>query len=255
MTTLVGSILAAAALAAAQPPPVQESRLFELRIYHANEGKLDALHARFRDHTLKLFEKNGMTSLGYWVPLDNKNNKLVYLLAYPDAAARKRSWDAFMMDAEWRRAFAASEKDGKLVAKAESFFFTATDFSPAVKPEKGGPERVFELRTYTTTPGNLAALHARFRDHTIKLFEKHGMTNVVYWNLLPDQKEADTKLIYLLAHKSPDAAKASFDTFRKDPAWLEVRAASEKKGGGSLTEAKGGVVSEFLKATEYSPLK
>jgi hypothetical protein len=89
----------------------------------------------------------------------------------------------------------------------------------------------------------------------MKLFEKHGMTNVVYWHLLPGQPDADRTLIYLLAHKSPEAAKASFDAFRQDPDWVKARTASEEKAGGSLTEPKGGVVSEFLKPTDYSPLR
>ena len=124
--------------------------------------------------------------------------------------------------------------------------------APAPDAAAGG--RVFELRTYTTAPGKLDALNARFRDHTMKLFDKHGMRNLVYWHLLPDQKGADNTLIYLLAHKSPEAAKASFDAFRGDPAWKAALAESEKKAGGPLTE-EGGVVSEFLKPTDYSPLK
>ena len=114
---------------------------------------------------------------------------------------------------------------------------------------------MFELRDYTATKGNLGHLNDRFKDHTIKLFEKHGMTNVVYWNALKGQKGEDTQLVYLLAHKSPDAAKKSFDTFRMDPDWVAARKASEEKAGGSLTEPKGGDVSEFLKPTDYSPLK
>jgi hypothetical protein len=114
--------------------------------------------------------------------------------------------------------------------------------------------RVYEMRTCYAAPGKLDALQARFRDHTVKLFEKHGMTNVGYWVLMKDQRGADDTLIYLLAHKSTDAAKASFDAFRKDAAWLAAREASEKKAGGSLT-AKDGVTSVFLKATDYSPIK
>src|SRR6266699_5006229 len=71
-----------------------KTRLFELRTYTANEGKLDALQARFRDHTVKLFEKHGMTNIGYWTPIDNKDNKLVYILAYPSRDAAKKSWAA-----------------------------------------------------------------------------------------------------------------------------------------------------------------
>ena len=115
--------------------------------------------------------------------------------------------------------------------------------------------RVYEMRVYYANPGKLDALNARFRDHTMKLFEKHGMTNVVYWNVLKGQKGDDTKLIYLLAHKSPEDAKKSWDAFRQDPDWVKARKESEDKAGGSLTEPKGGVVSEFLKPTDYSPLK
>jgi len=224
----------------------KDTRVYEMRVYYAAPGKLDALNARFRDHTVKLFEKHGMTNVGYFVPVgDNKDNKLVYFLSYPSKDARKKSWDAFAADADWVKAKADSEKDGKLVAKSEARFLSATDYSPALKIGAARVPRVFEL----------PALDARFRDHTVKLFEKHGMTNVVYWHLMPDEKGADTALIYLLAHDSPEAAKASFGAFGKDPDWQAARKASEEKAGGSLTEAKGGVVSEFLKPTDYSALK
>ena len=115
-------------------------------------------------------------------------------------------------------------------------------------------DRVFELRTYTASPGNLANLHARFRDHTVKLFAKHGMSNIAYWSPMKGQKGENDTLIYILAHKSADAAKASFGAFGKDPDWQAARKASEEKAGGSLT-TKGGVKSVFLKATDYSPTR
>ena len=87
------------------------------------------------------------------------------------------------------------------------------------------------------------------------LFEKHGMQNIVYWVLDEDEPEFRTKLIYLLAHKSQDAAKEGFAAFRKDSDWLAAKQASEEKAGGSLTEKEKGVASEFLEATEYSPLR
>ncbi len=80
------------------------------------------------------------------------------------------------------------------------------------------------------------------------------MTNIGYWTLMKDQKESDTNLVYILAHKSQDAAKASFQEFGKDPAWQAARKASEEKAGGSLT-IKGGVTSVFMKATDYSPIR
>lgn len=230
-----------------------DNRLFEMRVYYAAEGKLDALHARFRDHTVKLFEKHGITNIGYWTPVDNPQRELTYFLAYPDREARERSWKAFMADPEWQSAYRASEVDGKLVSKVVSKFFQATDFSPTIVPEESG-DRIFELRTYTTTPGNLEALHARFRDHTVELFEKHGMKNIAYWSLVDGQPDAERTLVYILSHASREAAAASFAAFREDPSWIAARAASEQKAGGSLT-IDGGVESVFMNATDYSPIR
>lgn len=243
------------ALTAGTSAAEKDARVYEMRTYYAAPGKLDALHARFTGHTLKLFEKHGITNVAYFTPVDNKANKLVFFLSYPDKAAREKSWAAFLADPDWKKAAADSEKDGKLVEKVEQRFLTTTGYSPELKIAESNAKRVFELRTYTATKNNLGNLNDRFKDHTIKLFEKHGMNNVVYWNLLKGEKDDDKMLIYLLSHKDKDAAAKSFDAFRKDPDWLAAREASEKKGGGSLTEAKGGVVSEFLAPTNYSPLK
>src|SRR5262249_50186496 len=148
------------------------------------------------------------------------------------------AWKDFIADPEWKKVQAETEAQGKIVAKIESVLLAATDYSPAIKPATAG-ERIFELRTYTMTPGNLDALNAPFRHHTMKLFEKHGMTNVASWTPLPGQKGADNTLAYILAHKSVEAAKASFDGFRKDPDWVAARKASEDKAGGSLTVKDG----------------
>lgn len=241
------SILSTTTLAA-EP---RDSRSFELRVYTAAPGKLDALNARFRDHTCKLFEKHGMTNIGYWVPLENPEQKLYYLLAYPDRKARDKSWAAFLADPEWKAAAAASEKNGKLVRKVESTFLHATDYSPAIQVGAHEPARVFELRTYTCTPGNLDRLGARFRDHTIALFTKHGMQHLGYWLLDPQQPNAEKTLVYLLGHKSKEAREASFAAFRDDPAWVAARTASEKAAGGSLTEPDG-VKFVLMAPTDYS---
>lgn len=249
--------LFAGTVSAAEP----DTRFFEMRVYYAKPGKLDALNARFRDHTLKLFAQHGITSLGYFVPVDNKENKLVYFIAFPDRAAHDAAWKSFQADPAWKAAAKASELDGKLIDRIENAFLTATDYSYLAQAKNYG-QGVFELRTYTTEAGRLDALNGRFRDHTIKLFEKHGMTNVTYWNLSADQKGAKSGLVpgntllYLLSHKSEAAAKASFDAFRADPLWVAAKEASEKKAGGSLTAAQpAGVKSEFLVPTDYSPVK
>jgi NIPSNAP len=271
----IASLLAPSALVAAEPA---DSRCFELRVYYAAPGKLDELHARFRDHTMRIFGKHQMASLGYWTPIENPNQKLLYMLAFPSRDARDKAWKEFSADPEWKKVLADSEANGKLVTKVESTFLQATDFSPEIKPSAGpkafngggtsgaatgaSPDqfpfpagRVFELRTYTTTPGNLPILLKRFRDHTMTLFTKHGMTNLFYWTLLPGQTGSDNTLVYMLAHPSQEQAAASFKEFRADPEWVAVKEASEKEGGGSLTVVPDGVVSVFLRPTDYSPTR
>ena len=105
---------------------------FELREYHANEGKLDALLARFRDHTIAIFKRHGMESVAYWTPTDDplKGKTLFYMLKHPSREAATANWAAFHDDPEWKSVSAASEVNGKLVDKVETTFLKLTDFSP-----------------------------------------------------------------------------------------------------------------------------
>src|SRR5262249_47174600 len=113
-----------------------------MRTYYAASGKMEALHARFRDHTCQLFAKHGMTIVGFWVPADTEEaqKKLVYILAYPSKEARAKSWEAFQNDPEWKAAKEASEKEGKLVNKVESVFLTGRDYSPIKWPNRDAAE-------------------------------------------------------------------------------------------------------------------
>jgi hypothetical protein len=123
----VGSVLQRGAVVHAQG-----KRVFELRTYTAPEGKLDALNARFRDHTLRLFQRQGMTNVGYFVPQDapRSQNTLIYLLAHKDRETAKQSWAAFSADPDWQAARKASEADGRITERVESIFLDATDYSP-----------------------------------------------------------------------------------------------------------------------------
>ncbi len=239
------------------PVSAQEEKpggdLYELRSYHAIPGKLDTLLARFRDHTCRLFEKHGMTNVGYWVPPENPDGMFVYIRSFPDMRAREKSTASFRKDPEWHEARDKSQEDGKLIKNIDSVFMKKTDFSHDFSIS-GEDVHLFEMRTYIATPGNLDALHARFRDHTLALFEKHGMINLGYFELLPDQPGAEDTLIYFIAHKDMEAAKKSWAAFGADSEWIAAKKASEEKAGGSLTE-KGGVKSVFLKPTDFSPLK
>jgi len=223
---------------------------FELRTYHCNESKRPDLIRRFRDHTLRLLERHGITNVAYFLPTDSNNNSLTFILAYPDKASREVRWNDFANDPEWKAAAKQSEANGKLVARVDQTFMTMVpELSREIKKSKGKPERIFELRTYHCLPGKLEDLKVRFRDHTRKLFERHGMTNVVYWQTVP-RDGTQPKLVYLLAHKNEEAAKASFDAFRKDPEWVKVRDASEANG--KIVEK---VESMYLTALDFSPLK
>jgi NIPSNAP len=108
------------------------TRVFELRTYTAKPGKIDALHARFRDHTFKLFDKHHMTVIGFWKPTDEQlaKQQLVYLLAFPSQEAGKNSWKEFQADPQWKAVKETSEKDGPLVDNIVSIFLNPTDFSP-----------------------------------------------------------------------------------------------------------------------------
>jgi hypothetical protein len=132
LTAALGTLGAVAASAAPPSSLAPDSRCFELRTYTAAPGKLEALHARFRDHTNALFTKHGMTLVGYWVPSDADKgaaNTLVYILAYPNRAARDKAWADFQADPEWAAVRKASEVDGKLTEKVDSLILTATDYS------------------------------------------------------------------------------------------------------------------------------
>lgn len=106
-------------------------RVFELRTYTTPPGKLEALKSRFRDHTVEIFDKHGMTSIGYFVPMDApaKDNTLIYVLAHSSREAAAKSWAEFRADPDWVKAKAESEKDGPLTTKVESVFMTPADFS------------------------------------------------------------------------------------------------------------------------------
>ncbi len=252
---LLASSLALTATLALFLPTLRaaDTRCYEMRIYTANTGKLDDLHARFRNHTLRLFERHGMTNIGYWVPVENPGQKLYYILAYPGLAAREDAWKGFQADPEWQQAKAASEQAGALVGKVETHFLEATDFSPEIKPAHAPERRLFELRTYTAAPGHYEQLVQRGRDNTEWLFNTYHITGIGYWTVQPNQSDAGKFLFYLLAHANQQAAEESFKKLREDPAWVKIKAASEREG--SLTAPQDGITSLYLLATDYSPLQ
>jgi len=133
VTTLaVGYALGAVVHSAPGVSAQMGGRVFEFRTYYTHEGKLDALNARFRNHTVRLFTKHGMTNIGYWTPQDGPmaGNTLIYILAHDSRDAAKKSWDAFRADPDWQKARSESEAGGPIVSKIDSVFLQATDYSP-----------------------------------------------------------------------------------------------------------------------------
>jgi hypothetical protein len=123
----LGAGLASLRAADAVPP-----RVFEIRTYHTFPGRLDALHKRFREHTMRVFEKHGMTNVAYWTFEDSpaKENTLIYVISHKSREAAKASWAAFVADPEWKKIAEESQRDGKIVERIESVFVDATDYSP-----------------------------------------------------------------------------------------------------------------------------
>ena len=107
-------------------------RVFELRTYTTPEGKLPNLQARFRDHSMSLFEGHGITNIGYFTPQDepNSSNTLVYIIAHPSREAAETNWAAFRADPEWQRVSRESQVDGRILSGVVSVFLDPTDFSP-----------------------------------------------------------------------------------------------------------------------------
>ena len=137
--TLLQAIPAAAILPAslwaAQQDKKSGTAIFELRIYHAASGKLAELEARFRDHTIAIFERHGMKSIAYWTPMDepDKSNTLIYILQHPSREAAAANWKSFQDDPEWKSVKEKSEANGKLVEKIDSTYMAYTEFSPRLR--------------------------------------------------------------------------------------------------------------------------
>ena len=111
-----------------------QQKVYELRTYHTNEGKLPALQARFRDHTDSIFKRLGMKVIAYWVPTTapKASNTLIYIIEHDSEDDAKQKWQTFINDPTWKSAYQASIKDGLLVKNIDVLFMQKTDFSPVL---------------------------------------------------------------------------------------------------------------------------
>lgn len=226
--------------------------VYELRIYICEPGKLDALNARFRDHTMKIFARHGIESVGYWTPTEGDAAKttLIYLLRHKSRDAATKSWTAFRNDPEWKKVAQASrEAHGKILAKSpDSTFLALTDYSPTSITVK--KDALYELRVYTAAEGKLEALHDRFRKFTDPLFTELGLPCIAYFRPL-DEPKSKNVLIYILEHKDRESADRAWQKFMQDPRWQAARTKTEADG--RLTAQR--PERTYMKPTDYSPGK
>ncbi len=258
----------------AQDRTQEMDTVFELRTYTVVEGKLPALLDRFRQGKRAMLGKNGMSIIGFWVPADSPSsgNTLIYLLKHDSLEAAKDSWDRFAGDPIWRTLRDKTSADGPLVSHVESVFMdpqvgveevreaqvptttrrfdlstfgdprsrtaqAATATAPqAAEASAQGMTPVFELRTYTAAEGNLQGLLARFKEDQSPVLGNSGARAVGFW-VPTERPQSENLVIYLLQHKSLDAANDS---------WSSGEAAAQ----GPLVR---NVESVFMNPTDFSP--
>ena len=242
----------------AAPAP---GKLYELRIYVTNPGKLPDLHQRFRNHTCQLFEKHGMENVIYWDVVEGDKtdgaraeNMLVYVIAHQDEAAREASWKAFREDPEWQAVAKKSEEQGKILAEAPiAILMRDVAFSPAdeaVNHASDAAPRLYELRHYNDGPARVPFTVDRFGSGEVELFQQAGMQTLKFWRTTDDKS-----FIYLLAHTDRDTSKQSWETFMGSfREFLREYNASGKAPPADLPRGQGMEV-RFLKPTDYSPRK
>jgi hypothetical protein len=231
------------------PRTDRETRLFELRTYHASEGKLNALHERFRNHTVRLLARHGIECVGFWVPRENSGNNLIVLHAYPSAAARSAAWQRFAIDPEWRKIKVQSESDGKLVHQIDEMILAPTDFCPIVALANPGQKRCYELQIVRGPNSGFVA--GRFRDHALKLLHRHGLTHVGSWTPTGGKMADGVALVSLVACDSAEMHAKAARSYRNDPFWSTTATTSDS--GWQLLQSGGDRL--VLVATDYSPLR
>ncbi len=252
-------VLLTGSLSAEETNTKSDGKLYELRFYVTNPGKLPDLHARFRDHTMKLFEKHGMENIIYWNVSEGAKddgekaeNMLVYIIAHKNEAAKDASWAGFINDPEWKAVAQKSEENGKILAeRPRAIFMREVDFSAPDAPanaDSGAPARLWELRQYNDGPERVPHTVDRFGSGESEIFTKNGMETVKFWTATDN-----SAFIYLLAHKDKAASDVSWTGFKAEfgdfmKAYRESHP-DLPKGRGNGNEVR------FLVPTDYSPRK
>ena len=215
--------------------------LYESRIYYAVPGKLPAINNRFANHTMGYFKKYDIGMMGFWTDEIGTSNRLTYILTYDSMADREKKWGAFQADPGWHQVRAETEADGPIVSVVENSFMRLTPYSPEPKLSS----KVQELRVYDAMPGKLPALHDRFSNHAMRLFERHGIENIAYWT---EDVGTSNRLLYMLGYPSLGDREKSWAAFGADPDWNKARVESEQDGPLNRISHH-----SILRLTPYSP--
>jgi hypothetical protein len=216
--------------------------IYEWRTYEAAPGKLAALQTHLQV-AAGLFQKHQLGVLGFWTEEIGTGAQVNYMWVYEDLPERERKLAAFASDAAWKRQVAeeTDREGGPVVARVHNTMLQLTAYSPTPRLST----KVQEWRVYEAMAGKLPDLHNRFANHTLRLFEKHGMANVGYWIELFG---TSNRLVYMLGYPSLADREKSWAAFQADPDWQQARADSEKSGPLVLR-----TYSRILRPTAYSP--
>ena len=215
--------------------------IYESRIYKAVPGKLPAINARFANHTIDFFAEFNIGMLGFWNDEIGASNQLTYILSFDSMGDREEKMGAFGAHKPWLEVRAETESDGPLVAQVINSFMRLTPYSP----EPSFKTTLQEKRVYEAMPGKLPDLHNRFSNHTMGLFEKHGIENVAYWT---EDVGTSNRLVYMLGYPDLGAREKGWAAFGADPEWQKARSKSEENG--PLVRVS---KHSMLRLTDYSP--
>jgi hypothetical protein len=215
--------------------------IYESRIYKAVPGKLPAINARFANHTIGFFKEFGIGIVGFWNDEIGASNQLTYILSFDSMADREEKWAAFQSHKPWHEARAETEANGPLVAQVLNSFMSLTPYSP----QPSFKTTLQEKRVYEAMPGKLPDLHNRFSNHTMGLFEKHGIENVAYWT---EDVGTSNRLVYMVGYPDLGAREKNWAAFGADPEWQKARTKSEENG--ALVRVS---KHSILRLTDYSP--
>jgi len=228
-----------------------ENRYHELRLYTVTANKLDGVLERFRDTVEPVRRRHGITTIGYWTaPGTTNGGTFAYLMAAASKEELQKQEKAFGADAQFKEGYAASNaKHGKTVDKIAALplgvdVMTKFDFTTSQTP------RAFDLRIYSVLPGKLDAFRARWGNHAIPIYERHGLHSVGWWVAGKKDADGNDQFVCLLAGESISAIQESIGAFHKDAEWIRVE--QETEGNGKL---RSGVIAHKLLPTDFSALR